>query len=232
MASRIALQRVPMGLAAIVLGALAAAPEDVDAGAELGGQVDVAHRLADGRAPHAAVVGRERAVLEGRVAEQVGRRHRHDQAGARRGPRGSAATMRSRSAAGASHGTRSSSCRLTPYAPSSARRSTISTGSRGARVGTPNGSRPGLPTVHRPKVKRCSGRGRRSSSDMRSSRGLDIGTCVEQTSLRPVAGSRRGRHARARRRRRLVDAGHQGARRGARVGRRRGVRPRAASRRR
>ena len=36
---------------------------------------------------------------------------------------------------------------------------TVSTGSRGARVSCPNGSRPGLPTVHSPNVKWSSGTG-------------------------------------------------------------------------
>ena len=72
-------------------------------------------------------------------------------------------TMRSRSAAGVPHGTRSSSCRLIPHAPSSASLPTLSTGSSGARVGPPNGSRPGLPTVQSPNVNRCSGRGSSAS---------------------------------------------------------------------
>src|SRR4051794_11944176 len=74
------------------------------------------------------------------------------------------ATMPSRSAAEDPHGTRSSSCRLTPHAPSSASLRTESTGSIGSRVGPPNGSRPGLPTVHRPNVNLCSRRGVRASS--------------------------------------------------------------------
>jgi len=65
-------------------------------------------------------------------------------------------TIRSSSAAEVPHGTRSLSCRLTPQAPSSASLCTESTGSSGARVGSPKGSRPGLPTVHSPKVKRGS----------------------------------------------------------------------------
>ncbi len=77
----VALQRVARVLGDADLGALAAAPEDVDLGVELGGGVDEAHRLADRRAPHAAVVGRERAVLERRVAEQVRRRHADAHAG-------------------------------------------------------------------------------------------------------------------------------------------------------
>ena len=50
-------------------------------GAELGGEVDVAQDLAQGEAADAAVVGGEAAVLEDRVAEQVGGDHRDDHAG-------------------------------------------------------------------------------------------------------------------------------------------------------
>src|SRR3954453_11622720 len=41
-----------------------------------------------------------------------------------------------------------------PHEPSSASLCTESTGSTSARVGPPKGSRPGLPTVHRPNVNR------------------------------------------------------------------------------
>ena len=68
-------------------------------------------------------------------------------------------TIRSRSAALASIGTKSLSCRLTPIAPKSASRRTVSAGSTGARVGSPNGSRPVWPTVHSPNVKRSAGEG-------------------------------------------------------------------------
>ena len=50
-------------------------------------------------------------------------------------------------------GSRSSSWKLTPYAPSSASRCTVSTGSSGGRVSWPKGSRPRFPTVQSPKVK-------------------------------------------------------------------------------
>src|SRR5439155_19008250 len=63
------------------LGALPAAPGDVGPGAELGRQVDVADRLAQGVAAHVAVVGGERAVLEDGVREEVGGGHRHLHAG-------------------------------------------------------------------------------------------------------------------------------------------------------
>ena len=48
----------------------------------------------------------------------------------------------SRSAGDEPYGTRSSSWKFTPYAPSSASRCTDSTGSSGGRTSWPNGSRP------------------------------------------------------------------------------------------
>src|SRR5262245_54265565 len=73
------------------------------------------------------------------------------------------ATMRSRSDAAASIGTRSLSCRLTPHAPTSARSATASSGGRASRTTSPNGSRPRLPTVQRPKENLSSGRGANAS---------------------------------------------------------------------
>src|SRR5687767_2585805 len=58
-------------------------------------------------------------------------------------------------------GTRSLSCKFTPHAPSGASRCTMSTGSRRGRVGSPNGSRPGFPTVQRPNVNLSAGVGTR-----------------------------------------------------------------------
>src|SRR5262245_49260485 len=71
-------------------------------------------------------------------------------------------TILSRSDADASRGTRSLSWRFTPYAPSSPSLRTMSFGEMGGRTGSPNGSRPGFPTVQRPKVKWCSGFGVKS----------------------------------------------------------------------
>ena len=159
----VALERVARVLGHADLGALAPAPEDVDLAAQLGAEVDRAHRLADRRAPDPAVVGRERAVLERRVAEQVRGRHADAHAGLlerRLQARRRCGRARPPSVP---HGIRSSSWRLMPQAPSSPSFLTESTGSIGSRVGPPNGSRPGLPTVHRPNVKRCSGRGVRLS---------------------------------------------------------------------
>ncbi len=59
----------------------------------------------------------------------------------------------SRSASDEPNGIRSSSWKVTPAAPRSASWCTDSTGSTGARVASPNGSTPGQPTVHSPKVK-------------------------------------------------------------------------------
>jgi hypothetical protein len=68
-------------LGEVDLRALATAPEHVDLGPQLGGQVHVLHDLAQRVPAHAAVVAGEPAVLEDRVTEEVGRHHRHDQAG-------------------------------------------------------------------------------------------------------------------------------------------------------
>ena len=64
---------------------------------------------------------------------------------------------------GAPKDMRSSSWKLTPQAPISARPRMKSTGSIGGRVASPNGSRPRLPIVHRPKANLCSGFGVRLS---------------------------------------------------------------------
>lgn len=76
-------ERGPDVLGGPGLGALAAAPADVGGRAELGGQVDVAHHLPQGVAPHVAVVAGEAAVLEDRVGEQVRGGHRDLQTGLR-----------------------------------------------------------------------------------------------------------------------------------------------------
>ena len=75
------LARVQWVLGRVALCALAAAPEDVDLGPQLDAQVNGVHRLVQGVGAHLGVVGRERTILESRVTEQVGGRHRHDQAG-------------------------------------------------------------------------------------------------------------------------------------------------------
>jgi hypothetical protein len=67
-----------------------------------------------------------------------------------------AAMARSRSGSTAS---RSSSWKVTPYAPSSDSLCTVSTGSSGGLEASPNGSRACQPTVQRPKVKRSAGVG-------------------------------------------------------------------------
>src|SRR5687767_15205441 len=79
-------------------------------------------------------------------------------------------TMRSRSAGVASIGTRSLSWKLTPQAPRSASRRTASHGSSAGRTNSPNGSRPRLPTVQRPKVNLSAGVG---CSDMVSDTGSE-----------------------------------------------------------
>ncbi len=72
-----ALAGVERVLGGVALDALAAAPEHVDLGAELDAEVDRVHRLLQRVGPHARVVRGEGAVLERRVAEQVGGGHRH-----------------------------------------------------------------------------------------------------------------------------------------------------------
>src|SRR6516165_3199093 len=75
-------------------------------------------------------------------------------------------TIRSRSAGVASMGTRSLSWRFTPHAPTSASMATMSLGGTVGRTASPNGSRPRLPTVHKPNENLCSGRGSYLSFDM------------------------------------------------------------------
>jgi hypothetical protein len=77
----VALDGVTGVLGRVGLDPLAPAPEDVDLGAQLDAQVDGAHRLLQRRRRAPGVVGREGAVLEGRIGEQVGGRHGDDQPG-------------------------------------------------------------------------------------------------------------------------------------------------------
>ena len=65
------LHRLDRILADVNLGALAAAPIDVDLGPQFGRHVDVGHHLLDGVRPHPGVVAGERTILEHRVAEEV-----------------------------------------------------------------------------------------------------------------------------------------------------------------
>src|SRR3954471_8886302 len=77
----VAVEGGPYVLGEVDLRAFPAAPEHVDLGAELGGEVHVVHDLAQGVAADCAVVAGEAAVLEDGVAEQVGRDHGHHEAG-------------------------------------------------------------------------------------------------------------------------------------------------------
>ena len=74
-------ERIARLLARGALDALTAAPEHIRRSAELSSHVDVAHGLLDRHPTHRTVVRREGAVLEHRMPEQVGRRHRADDAG-------------------------------------------------------------------------------------------------------------------------------------------------------
>src|SRR5262245_23258890 len=94
-----------------------------------------------------------------------------------------ARTMRSRSAAVASIGTRSLSWKFTPQAPISASLCTARTGSSGGRTNSPNGSRPRFPTVHRPKVNLSAGVG---VSVMTLTVEIDVGSGDEQQHDRGV----------------------------------------------
>ncbi|CAM5788774.1 hypothetical protein CPER28S_02292 [Cellulomonas persica] len=80
-AVRVRLVRGVQVLGRVVLGTLTAAPHDERVGVERRGEVDVAQDLAQRVATHAAVVGRERAVLEHRVGERVRRDHLDRDAG-------------------------------------------------------------------------------------------------------------------------------------------------------
>jgi hypothetical protein len=75
-----ALQGLDRVLAGVGLHALAPAPEDVDLRPQLHAEVDRVHRLLQRVGAHARVIRRERAVLERRIAEQVGGGHRDHQA--------------------------------------------------------------------------------------------------------------------------------------------------------
>ena len=69
------LERIADVLGGVHLRSFAPTPHHVGGHTELGGVVDVAPGLGDGQPSHVAVVGREGAVLEHRVGEQVGRHH-------------------------------------------------------------------------------------------------------------------------------------------------------------
>ena len=72
------LDRVVRPPAGVGLGPFPAAPQHEDLRAELGAEVHRPQRLLDRIRAHPRVVGRERAVAEDRVVEQVHRRHRDD----------------------------------------------------------------------------------------------------------------------------------------------------------
>ena len=76
----VARERRPDVLGRVGLGAFAPTPEHVGLRAEFDGKVEVAHDLAQCVAANRAVVAGEATVLEHRVGEQVGGRHRHDEA--------------------------------------------------------------------------------------------------------------------------------------------------------
>jgi hypothetical protein len=125
---------------------------------ELGAEIDGLERLLHRVPADCRVVGGERAVLEHRLAEQVGGGHRHLHAGLveRRTELlddalalGCGRTERHQVVVVEVHSVRAEF----------GKRCTLRTGSSGGRVSKPNGSRPVLPTVQRPNVKWCSGCG-------------------------------------------------------------------------
>ena len=68
-------------LGGVGLHTLPPSPEDVGGRAQLHAEVDGTHRLLDRERAHTRVVRREGTVAEDRIAEQVRRGHRHDEAG-------------------------------------------------------------------------------------------------------------------------------------------------------
>ena len=74
------LDRFDRVLGGVAFDAFAAAPEDVDLRAELRPEIHRPHRLLNRVSADAGVVAGERAVLEDRIGEEIGRRHRDDQA--------------------------------------------------------------------------------------------------------------------------------------------------------
>jgi len=150
----VAVERVPGILGHTGLGALAAAPADTHLGPQLRAQVDGAHRLADRRAPHSAVVGGERPVLERRMPEEIRRSHtdahvRFLEGGLEAGH--DTVALRGGDAPG------NGILVVEAHAPCAELAEPphgIGGVERRARRGA-EGSRPGLPTVHNPKVNRC-----------------------------------------------------------------------------
>ena len=72
-----ALESVDRRLGRPDFAAFPSAPEHIHRRPELSPEIDRTHRLLDRESPHGGIVGREGAVLEDRVREQVRRRHRH-----------------------------------------------------------------------------------------------------------------------------------------------------------
>ncbi len=67
-------------LVGIAFDAFAAAPEDINLRAQFGAEIHRPHRLLNRVSADFGVVAGERAVLEDRIGEEIGRRHRDDQA--------------------------------------------------------------------------------------------------------------------------------------------------------
>ena len=110
----VAVERQSHVLGGFGLHALAAAPQDEDLCPELGAELDGLARLLDREAPDPGVVGGERALLEDRTPEQVGRHHGDVHAGGVERPPEALDDVLARPLAGEPSGTRSLSWKLTP----------------------------------------------------------------------------------------------------------------------
>ena len=72
-------------LGGVRLGALAAAPQHEDVGAQLRTEVDGVERLGQSESSHVGIVRGQRALFEDRSREEIDRGHRHLQSGAVQG---------------------------------------------------------------------------------------------------------------------------------------------------
>ena len=146
-------------LAGVGFDAFAPAPEDEHFRAQFDALVDAADHLLQGVGAHLRVVRGERAILERRVGEQVGRRHRHFEPGV--GQR-LLEILEDVGGFGGRGVNRDQVVVVVVDAVSANFRQQMDDLDRRNRrcaPASPNGSRPVLPTVHRPKVNLSSGFG-------------------------------------------------------------------------
>ena len=148
-----ALDRVIGTAAGIGLHAFASAPQNKNLRAQFRSNVHGAHGFLNRVRANFGIVGGESSVAKDGMEEEMRLSPWEQQCRWLAGLLETQRTMQSRSAGVASMGTRSLSCRLTPQAPTSASIETISIGEICGRTKSPKGSRPRLPTVHKPKGK-------------------------------------------------------------------------------